>query len=641
MIHQFFQAVGTSMSCRPSSGDRLRSGHRICHAVVAAAFITAVACEPPSERSFDIELVTSPAAQAGTCPEAGAGGLVKVGQDGVRVVRITFFDARAGEPSVESFICDRLVAADEGGQTFYIDAPRDALLHIQVEAFGSTQEGADATHLIASGSLANVPFDDPKEAPRVFLPMAGRLGCALGTMNQARAFHSTTALPGGHALVVGGLVASSGGDNVVTDGRGMLLTDSVEFYDAATGRFTTVEVQGAAGVKRAFHRAHLLQGANAEEARVLLLGGIGQGTVPEGDGVVKIRQGPEHPFRVSPVAGAAPAAARLLTVDLTSRPPTITRSEEGLADWPAAYFQSGATYGQQGPVVAGGATATSSVPVGSFMKYDGIDLGFPDSGEHHPAPGTLLTPRVGLSLSTITPATALAWGGNLDQPDGLGTLAELITISPAPPSATALTYDAASSTAASPVPTVFHTATVLDGGDVLITGGFAIEAGIALDPADASPIHRVVLEDETFAMHGQPADGFVPVGYHAAVRLADGRVLITGGTPRRQSSGSCMTWTCSLGQAFLYTPAVLPTQPGTLEPLPDEGLVVPRFGHRMVLLESNLVLVTGGLRQDDGTLYTEASAEIFNSADASAMSDVPLGRDPATLYSPDSECPVF
>jgi hypothetical protein len=182
---------------------------------------------------------------------------------------------------------------------------------------------------------------------------------------------------------------------------------------------------------------------------------------------------------------------------------------------------------------------------------------------------------------------------------------------------------------------------VLDDGDVLIVGGFAIEAGIALDPVDASAIHRVVQEEGTFTMYGQPAGGFVPVGYHAAVRLADGRVLITGGTPQRQSSGSCVTWTCSLGQAFLYTPGVLPTQPGTLEPLPDDGLVVPRFGHRMVLLESNMVLVTGGLRQDDGTLYTEASAEIFNSADASAMSDIPLERDPGALYSPNSECPVF
>ncbi len=612
---------------------------------ISLACLALTACESSEEDVFEVELVTSPAAQAGTCPTAGAGGLTKTGADGVHAIRITFFDAAQGAPSENSFICDRLVAADESGKPFYIRAPRSTTLHILVDAFGAPGSVGDATPLLASGAVYDVPFSKPREAPRIFLPRAGRLGCTLGVMHKARAFHSVTALPGGHALVVGGLVASNGDDKEVNEGSGLLLTNSVEFYDANTGSFTPIDVEGDPGAARAFHSAFLMKDSTSEQARVLILGGVGQGSVPDGDGVVKIRTGPKQPFRLSPTPESDTPAPEMLTVDLTTRPPTVTRDAwpQDVDAWPGRYFQDSTTYGQGGMCVAGGASAI--LEDGTFVKQQSIDLGFPDSGEHHPQPGSLLVPRVGLTLTGLTPATALAWGGNLEQPDPVSTLAEQITISPAPPSATALAYDAAGSGFV-PVATAFHTATLLDDGDVLVVGGFEIEAGLALNPTDATSIYRVELDGNTFRMHGQDATGFVPVGYHAAVRLADGRVLITGGSPAFEPGVSpCITgqnsWTCSLGQAFVYTPGPTSASPGQLDALPGDGLVVPRFGHRMTVLSSGLVLVTGGLRRDDEQLFTEASAEIFNASDGSAIFDVPLGRAPGTLYSPDSECPVY
>lgn len=592
-----------------------------------------------------MELVTSPAAQANTCPASGAGGLVKTGPDGVRAIRVTFFDAAAGEPSRESFICDRLVAADQSGSTFYVNTSGRGHLHVQVDAFGLAPDSEDATQLIASGYLSDVQLGSGS-APRIFVPLAGRLGCTLSTMAEARAFHSATTLPGRRVLVAGGLVAARGESRVVDEGSGLFITDSIEIYDGATGKFIQPVVTGEPGIRRAFHEAFLMPGSTASQVRVLLLGGVGQGTVPEAGGVVLVRQGPQHPFRLSPSSAADAAAAEILTVDFSEDPPTVTRSRTDLDDWPARFFAGGASYGQGGACLAGG--ARSLQVSGDFATESSVDLGYPDTGEHYPLAGSLLVPRVGLTLTSVSSAVTLAWGGNLGQADPLSTLAERIALSPAPPSATALGYDDLSSTLDDPVATVFHTVTPLDGGDFLVVGGFEIQPGLALNPSDATVIHRVVLyPDDFFSMHGQDATGFVPVGYHAAVKLADGRVLITGGSPYSQpGTVPCVgeglhSWTCSMSQAFIYTPGTEAWSRNSFEPLPGGGLVVPRFGHRMVLLEDGMVLVTGGLSREGEVLSTEASAEVLNPRRATAAEDVPLGRAPGVLYSDESECPVY
>lgn len=100
--------------------------------------------------------------------------------------------------------------------------------------------------------------------------------------------------------------------------------------------------------------------------------------------------------------------------------------------------------------------------------------------------------------------------------------------------------------------------------------------------------------------------------FHAAVKLLDGRVLITGGS---QNGGTC-TATCEV-----YDPDA-----GTISP--TTSMSTKRAGHRAVLLPSGKVLVTGGIQDyQDATNHLDT---VLNTAQNTAEL-----WDPATgLWSP-------
>lgn len=619
--------------------------HQFFHAVVFWILVAAVAGAPGCKKNeptpFDVQLVTSPPAQGNTCPSEGLGGLDKTV---IHSVRLTFFDESLGDPSLSSFVCDTLINADDSGAVFYLEADKTTHLTVWAEAFG-VPEGEDATPLVASGQITHLPFSGEVDTPRIFMALTGRMGCSLGSLSKARAFHSVTALPGGYALVAGGLVATNGSVTAVAEGSGLLLTDELEIYSSQTGRFVQPDLAGEEGIPRAFHQAFLVAAEEGENPRVLLLGGVGQGDVPPGNGVVKIRTGPQHPLRLTPDPSALPAAPMLLEIDMSVDPPLVTRSSDTLGDWPSAYFQAGAYHSGDGACVLGGLTTVSST--GAIEPLTAIDLGYHDSEEHYPLTGSMSIPRLGHTVSIFSDGVSgLIWGGNLGQAAPATSVAERLAVQPPPPLTNIMTMDASSSTAATPIPTAFHTATVLSDDDVLVTGGFVVEGGLALNPDGAASIVRIRRNGNQFEYYPQEAAEFTPVGYHAAVGLPDGTVLITGGSPYFVPAGtSCPdgenAWTCSMAQAWIYTPGVFPSDGGTLSSLAHAELQVPRFGHTMTLLANGTVVIVGGLRRDGSTLYTEPSAEIYNSSTGTTGEDTLLQRLPGGLYSEEKVCKTF
>jgi cysteine-rich repeat protein len=129
-------------------------------------------------------------------------------------------------------------------------------------------------------------------------------------------------------------------------------------------------------------------------------------------------------------------------------------------------------------------------------------------------------------------------------------------------------------------PRLSHSATLLDDGRVLVTGGFNVSSEL-YDPAT-----------KTFSLTGRNLGTHRG---HTATRLKNGQVLIAGGTA-----------STTRPSAELYLP-----EPGTWQA--TGRLNTPRFNHAAVLLPDGRVLVAGGFdKESSGTPQT--SAELYDPA---------------------------
>ncbi|MGC8635071.1 MAG: Kelch repeat-containing protein [Candidatus Limnocylindrales bacterium] len=141
-------------------------------------------------------------------------------------------------------------------------------------------------------------------------------------------------------------------------------------------------------------------------------------------------------------------------------------------------------------------------------------------------------------------------------------------------------------------PRAGHTATLLADGQVLITGGSDGTAN-ALHPVASAELYDT--RTGTFSPTGTMS---TPRYGHTATLLADGRVLI---------AGTILAGASVPASAELYDPSV-----GTFSP--TGSMLTPRYVHDATLLPDGRVLITGGVTQENQNAYPRyaSSAELYD-----------------------------
>jgi hypothetical protein len=154
-----------------------------------------------------------------------------------------------------------------------------------------------------------------------------------------------------------------------------------------------------------------------------------------------------------------------------------------------------------------------------------------------------------------------------------------------------------SSTGSMSVARYAQTSTRLANGDVLITGGFTYDQPTCADMDDSPAVKSAELYDQahgSFQLTGSMAN---ERGGHAATLLADGKVLVTGGS---NADGGFEFDEGSMA-AEVYDPA-------TGEFTSAGNMTTARVGHTATLLADGKVLVTGGWT----SLVPLATAELYD-----------------------------
>jgi hypothetical protein len=334
------------------------------------------------------------------------------------------------------------------------------------------------------------------------------------------------------ALLRNGKVLIAGG----ATGSGDMCLASAELYDEASGTFSPT---GSMATTRAGTPAVVLK-----DGRVLIAGGY----YFDADGNT-----------------VALASAELYD------PAHGTFSATG--SMAEARYGHTATLLEDGRVLVAGGTKDRGPTLASAELYD------PQTGSFSPT-GWMTTARVGHTATLLENGLVLLAGGSRAREPANPTYLDLAEL-----------YDPAhgtfSATGSMAEARYGHTATLLEDGRVLVAGGMTLgEGGVKASLASAE------LYDPANAGFSSAGSMASPRGGHVALVLADGRLLIAGGSVYDPLKPTYLS-SAELYPGGAFTPA--------------SSMTVARFGGTATLLKSGRVLIAGG--GDSETIL--ASAELY------------------------------
>jgi N-acetylneuraminic acid mutarotase len=372
-----------------------------------------------------------------------------------------------------------------------------------------------------------------------------------GRLNVPRDGFSATLLPNGQVLVAGGETVDC---NAGSEGSYVSLSSS-ELFDPATGKWTPT---GPLNTERVSHPATLLP-----NGRVLVVGGQGNGAT-NFLGVFEIPLSSAEEY--NPATGEWASTGGMAVARYLG---TATVLANGLV------------------LVAGG--------LNSQGRLANAELFNPTEGGTWMSTGMLATGRVDHTATLLTNGQVLVAGGwILDNLHNNGP-AELYNPATGLWSPTSNMHQSRD----------FHTATLLTDGQVMVVGG------LTYNGTDFVPIASAELYDPaggTWTETGVPAEAR---SQHSATLLADGKVLVAGGTGANGSQ---------LDSAELYDPVTKGWSiTGSLNKL--------RAAHTATLLPNGQVLVTGGgYSVSAGSGYVPIrDAELYDPASGTWTLTGPLG----------------
>lgn len=270
--------------------------------------------------------------------------------------------------------------------------------------------------------------------------------------------------------------------------------------------------------------------------------------------------------------------------------PAVERFDPTADGWTTAEPMGQARRGHRAVVLDdGGVLVAGGIDNGEVLASTEV---FDPAAQSWEPVGDMTQPRLGHSLTLLADGRVLAAGGAGGQrPEGSEDIQAQVI-----PTGTAEVYDPETQewTAVDELlaPRFQHTATRMGDGRVLLTGGQTI-ADDAVEPTESTELFDPA--SETFS---RAAAMEVPRADHAAVTLADGRVLVVGGDLGNRVTGRA--------EAFDF-------QQGAWRGV--ASLARERRGHAVTRLGDGTVLVTGGETVREGARTSLGSAERYNPDD--------------------------